>query len=86
MAVEDRLTAIEAALNAINLQSLSEMFPKDESYKLKEQLIFLEEQAKSEFKGLKEQSQVTVDALKEINKQAEKRDTELQEHNKRLQE
>ena len=45
--VEDRLTAIEAALNTINLSGLAELFPKDESYKLKEKLIFLEEQAKS---------------------------------------
>ena len=84
--VEDRLTAIEAALNTINLQNLAELFPKDKFYKPKEKLVFLEEQAKSEFKGLKDQTQVTVDALEAINKQAGKWDTEVQEHNERLQE
>jgi len=86
MTVEDRLTAIEVALNTINMTNLSELLPQDESYKLKEKLIFLEEQAQSEFKGVKEQMQVTIDALKEINKQAEERDKTLQEHTNKLQE
>lgn len=85
VSVEDRVIAIEAALTAIDLQGVTSVFPKDESYKLKEKLIYLEVEAKAEFKALKEQNKVTVEALKEISLQAEKRDKELQEHNASLQ-
>ena len=52
MDVESRIDRIEAALNEINLTRVTELFPIDETYQLKEKHMFLEEQSKSEFKSM----------------------------------
>ena len=86
MDTDSRLDRIESALNEIDLQTVKELFPNDETYKLKEKLMFLEEQAKSEFKTLKESPQNILEALSKLKSEAEIRDKTLEAHTVKLQE
>lgn len=85
MTTEARVTQIETVLSGINFDRLKDLFPQDESYKLKEQLMALEEQTNKEFKTIKEQNQKTVEALMNLKNESDAKDKLLQEYTVKLQ-